>query len=137
LNQLNLTKTTILDMKFSIDKQDKYCIFRLEEEKLNSVVAPLVKSEMIVLNAEGMKNIIFDTSKVRFVDSSGLSSILIANRLCKNSGGTLVLCAVSDNVNKLIKISQLDSILTIVPTQDEATDFILMEEAEKDVNSGK
>jgi len=122
-------------MKFSIDKQDKYCIFRLEEEKLNSVVAPLVKSEMIVLNAEGMKNIIFDTSKVRFVDSSGLSSILIANRLCKNSGGTLVLCAVSDNVNKLIKISQLDSILTIVPTQDEATDFIMMEEAEKDVNS--
>lgn len=124
-------------MKFSIDKQDKYCIFRLEEEKLNSVIAPLVKSEMIVLNAEGMKNIIFDTSKVRFVDSSGLSSILIANRLCKNSGGTLVLCAVSDNVNKLIKISQLDSILTMVPTLEEATEFLTMEELEKNINSGK
>jgi anti-sigma B factor antagonist len=44
---------------------------------------------------------------------------------------------VSDNVSKLIKISQLDSILTIVPTQEEATDLIILEEAERDVNSGK
>jgi anti-anti-sigma factor len=120
-------------MKFTLDKHDKYCIFTLEEEKLNSVIAPLVKSEMIVLNAEGVKNIIFDTSRVRFVDSSGLSSILIANRLCKNSGGNLILCAVSDNVHKLIKISQLDSILTIVPTKEESIDLIMMEEIEKDL----
>ncbi|MFN5518213.1 MAG: STAS domain-containing protein [Bacteroidota bacterium] len=120
-------------MKFTLDKHDKYCIFTLEEEKLNSVIAPLVKSEMIVLNAEGVKNIIFDTSRVRFVDSSGLSSILIANRLCKNSGGNLVLCAVSDNVHKLIKISQLDSILTIIPSKEESIDMVMMEEIEKDI----
>jgi anti-sigma B factor antagonist len=124
-------------MKFSIDKQNNYCIFKLEEEKLNSVMAPLVKSEMIVLNAEGVKNIIFDTSKVRFVDSSGLSSILIANRLCKNSAGTLVLCCISENVAKLIKISQLDSILTIVPTMEEAIDLLTLEEIEKNINQGK
>lgn len=123
-------------MKFTLDKHDKYCIFTLEEEKLNSVIAPLVKSEMIVLNAEGVKNIIFDTSRVRFVDSSGLSSILIANRLCKNSGGNLILCSVSDNVHKLIKISQLDSILTIVPTKEESIDLVMMEEIEKDINNG-
>jgi len=120
-------------MKFTLDKHDKYCIFTLEEEKLNSVIAPLVKSEMIVLNAEGVKNIIFDTSRVRFVDSSGLSSILIANRLCKNSGGNLVLCSVSDNVHKLIKISQLDSILTIIPCKEESIDMVMMEEIEKDI----
>ncbi|GDX47333.1 MAG: STAS domain-containing protein [Bacteroidota bacterium] len=120
-------------MKFTLDKHDKYCIFTLEEEKLNSVIAPLVKSEMIVLNAEGVKNIIFDTSRVRFVDSSGLSSILIANRLCKNSGGNLVLCSVSDNVHKLIKISQLDSILTIIPSKEESIDMVMMEEIEKDI----
>ncbi len=123
-------------MKFTLDKHDKYCIFTLEEEKLNSVIAPLVKSEMIVLNAEGVKNIIFDTSRVRFVDSSGLSSILIANRLCKNSGGNLVLCNVSDNVHKLIKISQLDSILTIIHSKEESIDMVMMEEIEKDIKKG-
>ena len=121
-------------MKFSADKQDKYCVFKLQEEKLNSVVAPSLKSEMIVLNAEGVKNIIFDMNHIRFVDSSGLSSILIANRLCKNSGGSLILCNVSDNVLKLIKISQLDSILTIVPTVTEASDLAVMDELERNLD---
>ena len=124
-------------MKFSADKQEKYCVFKLQEEKLNSVVAPSLKSEMIVLNAEGVKNIIFDMNHIRFVDSSGLSSILIANRLCKNAGGTLILCNVSENVLKLIKISQLDSILTMVPSISEATDMAMMNEIERNLADEK
>jgi len=124
-------------MKFSADKQEKYCVFKLQEEKLNSVVAPSLKSEMIVLNAEGVRNIIFDMNHIRFVDSSGLSSILIANRLCKNAGGSLILCNVSDNVMKLIKISQLDSILTMVPTLTEATDMAMMNEIERNIADEK
>ncbi len=122
-------------MKFSIDKQEKYSVFKLEDEKLNSVLAPSLKSEMIVLNAEGVKNIIFDMSGIRFVDSSGLSSILIANRLCKGVGGSLILCKVNDNVLKLIKISQLDSILTIIPTQQEAVEMVMMEELERELKA--
>lgn len=124
-------------MKFSADKQEKYCVFKLQEEKLNSVVAPSLKSEMIVLNAEGVRNIIFDMNHIRFVDSSGLSSILIANRLCKNAGGALILCNVSDNVMKLIKISQLDSILTMVPTLIEATELAMMNEIERNLTDEK
>ena len=120
-------------MKFSVDKRDKYSIFKLEEDKLTSQAAPMLKSEMIVLNAEGVRNIIFDMTQIRFVDSSGLSSILIANRLCKNANGSFVLTGVSESVQKLIKISQLDSILTIIPTLQEAIDLVLMEELERDV----
>ena len=119
-------------MKFTVDKQEHYTVFKLDEEKLNSLMAPLVKSEMIVLNAEGVKNIIFDMTSIRFVDSSGLSSILITNRLCGNVQGSLVLTGVAENVMKLIKISQLDSILNCVPTMQEAIDFVIMNDIESD-----
>jgi hypothetical protein len=46
----------------------------------------------------------------------------------------MVLCGACDAVKTLIKISQLDSILTSVPTLDEARDYIMMEELEKDIN---
>ncbi|MBX7107676.1 MAG: STAS domain-containing protein [Chitinophagales bacterium] len=121
-------------MKFSIDKQEKYSVFTLANEKLNSQIAPLLKSEMILLNAEGIRNIIFDMGMIKFVDSSGLSSILITNRLCKNANGTFVLTGVSDTVMRLIRISQLDTILQIVPTIQEAKDLVLMEELERDIN---
>ena len=120
-------------MKFTVDKQEKYCVFALNEEKLNSVNAPLMKSEMIVLNAEGWHNIIIDLSSVKFVDSSGLSAILIANRLCKNAKGSMVLMGVMENVQKLVKISQLDNILPIMRSRQEAIDYVLMEQLERDL----
>ena len=114
-------------MKYSIDKEEKHSIFKLKEDKLNSIIAPHLKSEMVILNAEGIKNIILDMSHVKFADSSGLSAILVANRLCQGARGSFVITNVNDNVAKLIKISQLDSILQIVPTNEEAIDFIIME----------
>lgn len=122
-------------MKYSVEKKEKYLSLQLQEDKLDSIVAPDLKSEFVKLNAEGIKSIILDMSHVKYVDSSGLSSILVANRLCDNSGGALVLAAVGDHVMKLISISQLDSILNVLPTVEEAVDHIFMNELENDIKS--
>jgi anti-anti-sigma factor len=91
-----------------------------------------LKSELVILNAGGVKNIILDLSDVAFVDSSGLSAILIGGRLCKNVNGTFAVCRLNEYVLKLIKIYQLDSILNILPTAEEASDFVMMEEVERE-----
>jgi anti-sigma B factor antagonist len=120
-------------MKFSIDKQEKYSLLKLDEEKLDTLIAPDLKSEFVKLNGEGISNVILDLSAVKYVDSSGLSAILVANRLCDNANGKLVLAAVSDHVMKLLQISQLDSILDILPTVEESVDAIFMNEIENDL----
>jgi anti-anti-sigma factor len=120
-------------LKFTVDKRERYLIFKLQESKLDSLVAPALKSEFIILNNEGFRNMIIDLTEVSFVDSSGLSAILIGNRVCKDKGGALVLTGVQDNVMKLIKISQLDSILNIAGTEEEANDFILMNEVQREI----
>ena len=81
-----------------------------------------------------MCNIILDLTETRYCDSSGLSSVLVANRLCKNDNGTLVLVGLQPSVRKLITISQLESVLQIVPTVSEAIDYLFMESIEKDLN---
>jgi anti-anti-sigma factor len=121
-------------MKFTVDKKERYCSFRLDEDKLNSLISANLKSELVILNQEGYRNIICDMSEVTFMDSSGLSAVLIGHRVCKEAGGTFVLCACQEAVLKLIKISQLDSLLNIVPTESEATDFILMEEVQREID---
>jgi len=120
-------------MKFSLDKHEKYVVFKLEESKLNSLIAPIVKSEFILINTEGIRNVIMDLSEVKFCDSSGLSSLLVAHRLCKTSGGTFAVTGLQPTVEKLIKISQLESVLTLVMTVEEAVDLIFMEEIEKEL----
>lgn len=120
-------------MKFTIDKHEKYVLLKLNESKLNSLITPQLKSELILINTEGQRNIIFDMCQVKFADSSGLSSLLVGHRLCKNAGGTFILSGLNDAVSRLISISQLDSVLSIVPTPEEGIDLIFMEEIEKEL----
>lgn len=117
---------------YTIEKKEKYAQINLKDEKLDSHISPSLKSELVVLNSEGFKNIIIDLTDTRYCDSSGLSAILVANRLCKNSGGTFVLSGLQRSVMKLISISQLDTILNIAPTVSEAVDLLFMEEIERD-----
>ncbi len=122
-------------MKYSINKQEKYTVLSLEEANLNSVIAPSLKSELVILRNEGIPNLVLDLSGVKFVDSSGLSSILTANRLWKDGGMFILTGATQPHVKKLIEISRLESVLTIVPTVEESVDYIFMDEIEKELNS--
>ena len=120
-------------MKFTIDKHEKYVLIKLNESKLNSLMAPHLKSELILMNTEGQRNIILDLSAVKYSDSSGLSSLLVGHRLCKNSGGSFIITGINEIISKLVIISQLENVLTIVPKVDEAVDLIFMEEIEKEL----
>lgn len=121
-------------MKFTLDKQDKYSLLSLDEDNLNSLIAPDLKSEFVFLRNEGVRNLIFDLSNVKYVDSSGLSAILTANRLWKDYGSYVITGIAHPSVEKLIKISRLDTILAIIPSLPEAIDYVFMEEAERQMN---
>jgi anti-anti-sigma factor len=118
-------------MKYSIDKQEQYAVLTLEEENLNSSYAPAFKSDLILLNQEGIRNLILDLSKVKYVDSSGLSAILTGHRLWKEQGCFVIAGQLQPMVSKLIDISRLQSILTLIPTLSEAVDFVMMDELER------
>jgi anti-sigma B factor antagonist len=124
-------------MKYSVDKRDTFCIMTLEDEKILSDTAPKLKSELVIINTEGYKNIILDMNNVEFIDSSGLSAILTGNRICKDANGTFVLTGINDGIKKLIDISQLNKVLNIIPTVTESVDYVMMEELERDLSSGK
>lgn len=107
-------------MDFIIEKRENYTLVLVENEKLDARVAPNLKSDLVVLSGTGEKNILLDMSKCKYCDSSGLSAILVANRLCKNAGGRFVLTELNEAVARLITISQLDSVLVISPSVEES-----------------
>jgi len=111
-------------MDFKIEKGDNYTLIQVLNEKLDTHIAPNLKSELVLISGNGEKNIILDLSNSRYCDSSGLSAILVANRLCKNAKGTFVITGLNEAVERLITISQLDTVLNIVGSVDEAVKMI-------------
>ena len=106
-------------MDFKIDKLDEFTLVQVLREKLDTHVAPSLKSELVLLAGNGEKNILLDLGKCNYCDSSGLSAILVANRLCKNADGAFVLSGLQPAVERLISVSQLDSVLTIAPSLED------------------
>ena len=111
-------------MNFSKEAKDKYTIVTSNVEKLDSTNAPELKSELVLINKKSVNNIVLDMTKSRYCDSSGLSAILIGNRLCKDSGGKFVLTGLQPNVKKLVEISQLHNVLNIAADNKQAETMV-------------
>ena len=112
-------------MKFEVDKQERVVVVTSKVEKLDALCAPELKGELVLANKEGHRNMVLDLSETRYIDSSGLSAVLIGHRACRDANGTFVLSGLQPAVAKLVTISQLDSVLKIVPTAEGSDRFRL------------
>lgn len=120
-------------MEITLTQKEKYTIVKLDAEKLDSIVAPDLKTKVITLIKNNVANIIIDLSAVKYCDSSGLSALLVGNRGVRELDGSFVISGLQPMVEKLISISQLDKVLNITPTLSEAEDLMIMEIIEKEL----
>jgi anti-anti-sigma factor len=111
-------------MAFEIQKNGNHTLIKVNSDRLDTNNAPGLKSELVLANNKGEKNIILDLSNCGFCDSSGLRSVLVANRLCEDAIGTFILSGLQPDVETLVKISMLDSILLITKTVEEAKELL-------------
>lgn len=124
--------TNKLVMNFTITRTSKYNIFNIDENKLTSEFAPSLKAELI-LQADRKKSIICNIEKIDYIDSSTVSCFLIGDKLCKDNKNQFIICNASEKTLDLIQTTKLNNLLTIIPTLQEAKDFILFDELEKEL----
>ena len=108
-------------MNFEVKKASDITIFKLNEQRLDTNISGLLKGEFtMLLKVEDAKKFILDLSAVESCDSSGLSAILVANRILSSTNGQMRIASPSEKVYSLIKITQLDRVLPVFGTVDEA-----------------
>jgi anti-sigma B factor antagonist len=118
-------------MHYTLDKNEKYAVIKLHEPKLNTLISAELKSELLIINSQGYNNIILDLTDTQYCDSSGLSAVLVGNRVCRNANGAFIITGLSEPIRKLINISQLDQVLSISQSMDQAIKNLMMDEPEK------
>lgn len=111
-------------MNFETTQNKNEAVVKTNVDKLDALNASELKAELVLLNKNGVNNIVIDLSATKYCDSSGLSAILTANRLCKDTNGRFVLCGLQSNVSKLIQIAQLDKVLSITTDSKAALEVI-------------
>ena len=109
------------NFNYELKRAGDIAIFKLNEKRFDAPIAGLVKGEFtIFLHAEDVNKLIIDLSEVEYCDSSGLSAILLAFRILQSNEGHIRLASPQKNVRTLVEISQLDRILPLKSTVEEA-----------------
>jgi anti-sigma B factor antagonist len=76
-----------------------------------------------LVDAQDKRTIILDFTQVEFLSSQAIGILLTMNKkLNALKGSKLVLCGVGSRLTELLRITRLDKILTIKPTQKEAVE---------------
>lgn len=110
-------------MNFSVQKNGSHTCICLHDKSLDSQVAPRLKSELAVMIGNGEKNILVDLSDCRSCDSSGMSAILLGNRLCNGANGKFVLFGLSDDIREKLEMARVDSLILVANSRVQAEMF--------------
>lgn len=106
-------------MEFGYTKQliDNNSVYSLSGRLIEKKQAEPLMEE---INAAKNSNTILSLKDLTHMNSTGLNVIINIRTQLNQAGNTLTLCDVNDKIMKLLKLTKLDTILTIQPTIENA-----------------
>jgi anti-sigma B factor antagonist len=85
--------------------------------ELDVSTAPALRNQLHLLIDSGAINLTCHISGLRYIDSSGLSVIVMAQKRLNMLGGNLILLSPVPTVRRFFEISGVDDYLAIQPTE--------------------
>ncbi len=80
---------------------------RLKGDLNKNTIYKLNKRVTSVVKELGIRNIVFNFSKLRSIDFKGINTILYNYELCKKNNGKSLLCGNNDKIRERLKSSRL------------------------------
>lgn len=94
----------------------------VKEERLDAHNSEELKAEMNRLFESGAKEMVIDLKEVRFIDSSGLGTLVSGFKNASTRQGNLKLSALQTQVKSMFELTRLHRVFDIFPTVDDAID---------------
>jgi anti-sigma B factor antagonist len=114
-------KRTNMKLQFTQKKDPKVHYLFMEGDLIGDEAGPRLAELVSDSVEEGIKVLVIDLEKVRYISSSGLGLLITLLTKMKNAGGELFLTAPSEHVKKLLIITKLNGIFRVLDSLDEFT----------------
>jgi len=112
-------------MKHSVSKRKDCIIIKIEETIFDVRHAQqFCFSIEKILQKKSKQNMIFDFSPVKAIDSSGISSMLLAHQKANQSEGVAIFVSLCKQIKDLLKLAGLDKQLYIFTSLNEVMTLI-------------
>lgn len=99
-------------MQLTISAGDGATVVTVEEKRLDAAIATHFKDRMREIVVAQKQPIILDLHNVDFMDSSGLGAVIAVHKAMP-AGMALELAQLTPNVDRVFKLTRMDSVFTI------------------------
>jgi anti-sigma B factor antagonist len=107
----------LVELKVSTRSQGDHTVMSVIGE-IDLYTAPRLHGELVTaLAGGGPVQLVVDMSGVEFCDSTGMNVLLAAQRRARERGGDLELAAPRPTVRKILQVTGLESVFTVVDDQ--------------------
>jgi anti-sigma B factor antagonist len=100
-------------------KENDILIVHPDIERLDASMAISFKDKMAGFIKEGNSTIVLNLSRVEFIDSSGLGSIVSSLKMIGRDGN-LLLCGINRNIMSMFKLTRMDRVFQMFDSEAEA-----------------
>ncbi|HKI51022.1 MAG TPA: STAS domain-containing protein [Geothermobacteraceae bacterium] len=107
-------------MLVQVEEKGSVVLIIVKEERLDAHNSSELKTQMLNLFEEGKTNLIVDLEMVRFVDSSGLGSLVSGFKNASARNGNLKLCSLQPQVKSMFELTRLHRVFEIFANTAEA-----------------
>lgn len=92
--------------------------------EIDVYTAPEFKSALNKTILTGASHLVIDLTDVSYMDSSGFGALLSATKQVRPKGGTVNLVGCSEAIERMLKITSLDTVFGMFPCLDDALESI-------------
>jgi anti-sigma B factor antagonist len=108
-------------MEVSVKTEEDICVVSVLHSRIDAAVALEFKETMRRSARDCSAHIVLDLGQVDFIDSSGLGAI-VATMKHLAPARSLILAGMTPTVDKVFKLTRMDSVFSIFQTLEEALD---------------
>ncbi|MBL0340549.1 MAG: STAS domain-containing protein [Bacteroidetes bacterium] len=116
-----------MEFTFKIEEKKDYCLLHFAGNLIEKNQATELMERFEELLSKDIRKFVIDMSDFKYMNSTGLNTLLTILTRARKAGGEAIISSVPDNIKSLMLITKLNNIFTIVSNESEALHSLLKE----------
>lgn len=96
----------------------------ITQDAFGEFEAKQIELELLAAAQEANYRLVVDLARVSLLTSAGIGALISVNKTCHDSGGRMVLCSVSDEINEVLHLTKVSNILCITSNAQGAVEAL-------------